>query len=168
MKNYKKSAVHTMIYMLARAKAKHFDLMLESASIDVSARQFYLLRYIFRNNGCTQREISTDLCKDKTLITRMLGTLSRKEILERRMDGEDGRIKRIFLTPKGEKLRDELLQLYCRHEHDTIDGLSLAEIEQFIITSKKMIKNCLSETEYDKIEKKLFCNITTDLSELGC
>ncbi|MFO7896897.1 MAG: MarR family transcriptional regulator [Candidatus Cloacimonadales bacterium] len=164
----KGSALSTLLFLLMRKKVKHFNQLLEPASIDVSARQFYLLRHIFRNDGCTQREISAKLCRDKTLITRMIGTLARKDILQRRPDAQDKRVKRIFLTAKGRELRDELMSIYCQHERAIVQNITESEIEQFLQISKRIIANCVSAEEYANLEERLFSQISSNLSEFGC
>lgn len=163
----KGSALSTIMHFLLRNKVHHFDKLLENASIEVTSRQFHLLRHIFRNNGCTQQEISATLCKDKTLITRMIGTLSKRGLLERRSDKLDGRKKRIFLTKQGEELRDELMDIYFQHELQMIKGIDKDELDNFIITAKKIMKNCQTADNYTNLEKNVFPRLTTNLSELG-
>jgi len=164
----KGSALSTLVFLLIRKKVKHFNRLLEPASIDVTARQFYLLRHIFRNDGCTQREISAKLCRDKTLITRMIGTLARKDILERRADSRDRRLKRIFLTAKGRDLRDELMSIYCQHERAIVENIAPEEIEQFLKIAKQIIANCVSAEEYAELQATLFTQISSNLAEFGC
>jgi DNA-binding MarR family transcriptional regulator len=72
--------------------------------------------------GLTQKEIATALARDKAVITRLLNSLSRKELVLRYADEQDRRVVRAGLTGQGadavEHLRPSLEKLLVQVYRD--------------------------------------------------
>ena len=67
-----------------------------------------ILADLWTQDGLRQQELAVSKIKDKAAISRMLDRLEEKEIVLRRADEADKRMKRIYLTPKGYALQKEI------------------------------------------------------------
>lgn len=66
-------------------------------------------------SGLTQKQLADTLAKDKAVITRLVNSLSGKELVVRSSDEKDRRVVRVCLTKKGieaaETLRPRLMEV---------------------------------------------------------
>src|SRR5512145_547646 len=68
---------------------------------DISLEQWYILHYIYQNEGCNQNKLSQSADKDSGAMTRSLNTLENKGFIERKKSYQDKREYLIYLTDKG-------------------------------------------------------------------
>jgi len=61
---------------------------------------------------------------DKGYLSRILSRLVREKLIEKRSKDDDGRVKLLSLTPKGEDLLDDLREKARREAKDALDALS--------------------------------------------
>jgi len=76
----------------------------------ISPEQFTILVILFYQDGITQTEIGTQLNRDKTTISRVLGRMIKNELITKTTDTGQKRENKIFITPKGMKIQQELIQ----------------------------------------------------------
>lgn len=65
----------------------------------VTGAQWRVIAYLMRREGVTQVEIAEELDDDKAAIGRTIERLERLGLVQRENCAEDGRAKRVFLTP---------------------------------------------------------------------
>lgn len=80
----------------------------ELAPLDLGHGRYLYLFGLYIADGRKQRELAEIIGTDKAAVTRALVRLERSGYIRRRSDPRDGRVTRVFLTPKGRKLRPRL------------------------------------------------------------
>ena len=87
--------------------------------------------------GCTQHELATSLGMEMPSLTRTLKQLEQSEIIERRIDIQDKRCRRLYFTKQGQQhmalLRDRIAeiksQLYRDLSDEQLNGLASGLIQ---------------------------------------
>lgn len=77
------------------------------------------------------KELAERLHKDQTNVARMLFKLEKKEFIYRVVHETDRRSLRVYLTPKGRDIKEEILTPSNEAYNKTIQGLSKEEVETF-------------------------------------
>jgi DNA-binding MarR family transcriptional regulator len=100
-----------LVNRTSRTIRLYLNQELKRRNFQVTGEQFSVLVHLWRQEGQTQQELGLELNKEKTTLTRMLNGLEIQEFIQRRSDPLDGRIRRIFLTSKGQKTMNKLTAL---------------------------------------------------------
>ncbi|AXR59721.1 MarR family winged helix-turn-helix transcriptional regulator [Leptospira mayottensis] len=118
----------------------------KSAGFSITPEEWVILNRLWESDGMNQNEISQKTIKDKTTVTRFLNGMEKDGLIRRVVAEEDRRSRLIFLTEKGEKLKEELIQIAksllndasmeINKEHLTITINVLAQIERNIVNLK--------------------------------
>ncbi len=77
---------------------------LDNASLSLS--DYDMIHTVRHRPGVTQDELRRLYCQDKSTIARRAARLEREGYIQRRPDPEDGRRKRLYVTDKGDALRE--------------------------------------------------------------
>lgn len=86
-----------------------------------------LLLCLYHEDGVSQSTLAEKLQVKPSTITMMIKRLERGELLRKTCDTEDKRVCRIFLTPKGYSVCDELKLVNDHHEELYTDNFSIEE-----------------------------------------
>ncbi|MEJ2193852.1 MAG: MarR family transcriptional regulator [Ignavibacteriaceae bacterium] len=76
----------------------------EVTSFGISVSQCYVLETLYFQKALTMKKLAEQMHLTISTITRIVDQLERKKFIERKQDDKDLRIRRITLTPKGEKI----------------------------------------------------------------
>jgi DNA-binding MarR family transcriptional regulator len=98
--------VAAMISYTYRSVQKHFAK--ELAQYHIGWGHFAILMSLYDQDGRSQDSLAQSRGFDKTMIAKSILRLEKEGIVYRKIDQEDKRIKRIYLTEKGRKLRPEM------------------------------------------------------------
>jgi len=85
--------------------------------------QFFLLIALYEENGILITALAKKVALDKSTLTSLLDRLERDELIQRSAHPTDRRIIQIYLTPKAEAMREDLIRIY----HET-NGLFLSRL----------------------------------------
>lgn len=109
---------------------------------NISVSQLRVLAYLSRKEGPVfQRELEEELGIRRSSITELLQNMEKSGYLQRENSPQDGRVKALFLTPKGQEL-DRKLKMYLHNlEEMMMAGISPEEKQVFQETILKMIEN---------------------------
>jgi DNA-binding MarR family transcriptional regulator len=97
----------------------------------LTTSQFFLLIALYEENGILISKLAEKVALDKATLTGIIDRLERDGLVERRDDPKDRRAIRVYLTPKAESLREELLEIYHRNNSRFLSVLSEEEREVF-------------------------------------
>jgi DNA-binding MarR family transcriptional regulator len=97
----------------------------------LTTSQFFLLIALYEENGILISKLAEKVALDKATLTGIIDRLERDGFVERRDDPKDRRAIRVYLTPKAESLREELLEIYHRNNSRFLSVLSEEEREVF-------------------------------------
>lgn len=119
---------YTVGYMLAQVcklHRQHADSLLNQVELHVG--QEMLLNQLWESGGMTQSQLAERMLLQPATVTNMLRRLEREGVVERRDDANDHRISRVYVTAKGEELKDAVSELWNRLEEQTFAGFTLEE-----------------------------------------
>jgi len=107
---------------LHRAAATHF------ARHGASVEQYVLLSVLADEDGLTQRQLRDEMDSDDNTIAAMVRVLEQRELIERTRCPDDGRARRVWLTPAGRELQQRLLQSAQPFHRAIEESISPAEV----------------------------------------
>jgi DNA-binding MarR family transcriptional regulator len=83
-----------------------------------------LLMELWDHDGRTQADLAESLWVEPPTVTKMLQRMEHADLVDRRPDATDRRAIRVFLTPKGRRLKGKVEKLWAELEERTLEGLS--------------------------------------------
>ena len=95
-----------LISILYRKGQIHLGKLLKSCN--VGASEFPVLLYLYHQDGVTQEDLVAYMCLDKSAVARIIQSLLSKNYITKAKDSKDQRCNRIYITPKGLKLKSEI------------------------------------------------------------
>lgn len=111
--------------LICRKFTKFLNIELKNAGITPAELSY--LNYLLEQNGMTQDELAKASCVDKAAVTRMIQTLEKKGVVERRADETDKRANRIYITDKAYHYADVIKEV--RQKWMQIIGVQMSRQE---------------------------------------
>ena len=127
-----------MIYVFMTDKFREHD-------IELTLEQFIVLRVLHQEDGQPQHNLALITKRHKASLTRLIGTLERKNLVARIPDSSDKRVNRIFLTKHGRRLFTQTLPVIEEAIAQVQSTLSQTEIDSLITIIQKVQKNLIIE-----------------------
>jgi DNA-binding MarR family transcriptional regulator len=131
--------IGTMIAQVARLMRRSFDE--RARSIGVTRPQWQVLSLLARNEGINQGGLAEILEVEPITLGRMIDRLQEAAMVERRPDPADRRAWRLFLTPKGNDLIDQLRPLAVETLETALEGVDPAHRDRLMIALDRMRGN---------------------------
>ncbi|MGN8753119.1 MarR family winged helix-turn-helix transcriptional regulator [Blautia sp. HCP3S3_C4] len=78
--------------------------------IGIQQGQMPIIMIVYRNNGCSQKEIAECMGVTPPTVNVSIQRLEKADIVCRRRDVKDQRIMRVYLTENGKKIVEEIQQ----------------------------------------------------------
>ncbi len=97
------------------------------ARYNLTAPRFYALVHLGDNAGITLKELSEKMFCDKSNATRIFKGLETEAYAERRRHESDGRSYRLFLTPSGKQVREQVITEHEAYNQSRLNYISHAE-----------------------------------------
>jgi DNA-binding MarR family transcriptional regulator len=133
---------------VARLTRTAFDRRV--ASLDLTRSQWWVLAYVYRDQGLTQSELAYHLDVGKVALGNLIDRLEVKGWVERRPDQKDRRIKRIYLTAKAAPVL-ESMRVPAQEIYDMIvSGLTKKQQESLVDTLLVVRKNLITDSDSGK------------------
>lgn len=95
---------------------------------NLAPEQNFIMMLLWKKDGITQNEIGERLGKDKTNITRMISNLENKGFVRKITCTDDRRCFKIYLTPSGAQLEQEVCPVMEEVGQELVDGISAEEL----------------------------------------
>jgi len=131
--------VGVKIAQVARLLRRSFDE--RARSISVTRPQWQVLSLLARNLGINQGGLADILEVEPITLGRMIDRLQDASLVERRADPADRRAWKLFLTPRGAGIVDQLQPLARETFEEALDGVDPAQRMQLMDTLDKMLAN---------------------------
>jgi DNA-binding MarR family transcriptional regulator len=96
-----------LVNRAARTMAQQLAEELRPTGVGIG--QWAVLLFLWAGDGLTQAELSRVVAIEPPTMVRTIDRMVRDGLVERRRDRSDARVSRIYLTPRGRSLRDELI-----------------------------------------------------------
>ncbi len=131
---------HVVNIVANRMKTELENVFIKN-NYDMTALQWMVLSIIYENNSISQNKLSEISKKDKTNIARIIEKLEKKKLVEKLRDDEDKRAFRLYLTPEGKTLKEELTELTIETLKKSTQGISQDEYNVCLNVLKKIYVN---------------------------
>lgn len=141
----KNQSVRKRIGALSRATHRFFWQKFKKLSIGHA--QAVTLHFICRNNGIGQKELVQHFGMDKSSITSQLKILEKNGYIERKIDANDSRGRKIFTTPKTKAVEPELYEIFSSWSELLLKGFNEDEKEFLFRFLDRMIVNAQQALE---------------------
>lgn len=106
-----------------------------------------VLDYLKDHNGSSQKEIARGCHIEAGSLTSILNRMEEKGLVERRMLHGNRRNSYVFLTEKGEELRNFVTESFESIENEAFRGISEADRQQFMKTFSRIYENLTSKED---------------------
>jgi DNA-binding MarR family transcriptional regulator len=128
---------------LVRDANRAFQRLLEKriASYGVARGQWYFLRVLWNEDGLSQRELSARVGTMEPTTVIALRTMEKSGLIRRVRSTDDRRRSHVWLTPKAQRLRTELLTLARGITDAAETGISRGELALFRRVISRMTAN---------------------------
>lgn len=124
---------------------KHIDLFIQGKlaekGIKLTRQQMILMKILFHDGPLPQNDLAFLTDRDKTSLTRLLGTMEKKNLVARIASQEDKRVNMVHLTKHGEKTITELMPVFLEIIMQMQDGISEEEQKVVIGVMKQIQQN---------------------------
>jgi DNA-binding MarR family transcriptional regulator len=128
---------------LVRDAHRAFQRLLEKriAPYGVARGQWYFLRVLWTEDGLSQRELSARVGMMEPTTVIALRSMEKAGLIRRVRSSDDKRKAQVWLTPKAQRMRNELLSVARGITDQAEDGLRRDELAQFRRTIARMTAN---------------------------
>jgi DNA-binding MarR family transcriptional regulator len=113
-----------LIKRISRGFRRQLNRNFAKAGHDVTIEQWRILRCLQNQDGQRQQDLADVVHKDKTCITRIIDSMEKRDLVVRIPDRLDRRQKLIYLTNKGKKLPEELMQIARQTSLEAQQGIN--------------------------------------------
>ena len=86
-----------------------------------------MLRLLWSQEGMTHTELARELRVQPATITKMIQRMEKAGFVLRRHDPDDQRVSRVYLTPAGRAIQDDVKQVWRRLEEEAFAGFTKEE-----------------------------------------
>lgn len=124
-----------------------FDRLLNSylARHGLTSGFWYFLRALWQENGATQKRLAqlNNVTEPTTVAT--LNAMDRLGLVRRERNAADRRKLNVFLTPRGEGLKEQLMPHAFRINEIAAEGIAPSDLETCLAVLKRMSENLSRE-----------------------
>lgn len=122
-----------------RALQRFLQLKIEPYGVTLG--MWYFLRALWSEDGLTQRELSRRVgTMEPTTLSAIL-SMEKRGLVRRVRNKKDRRKLHVYLTPKGRKIRNELIPLAKAVVATAVQSLSSGEVKQLLASLAEIQKN---------------------------
>ncbi|WP_051251803.1 MarR family winged helix-turn-helix transcriptional regulator [Psychrilyobacter atlanticus] len=108
--------------------------------LDISSGNYPIIVEIFNNEGISLNEISKRIYMDKSVVTRFVNILIKKDIVIKEKNQNDKRYYNLYLTEKGEKIYYKLVNAGKNYYNDLFNKDVDINIEKFYSDIETLLK----------------------------
>ena len=132
MHNYDpEQSVFLLLKQTSKAFREKLNRSFNEAGYDVTGEQWRIIRCLWHKDGQTQQDLSNVVHTEKTGITRIIDSMEKLDLVVRVPDRIDRRQNLIYLTNKGKRLQEELMQIYKDVSLEIQDGIDPEQLDIF-------------------------------------
>jgi DNA-binding MarR family transcriptional regulator len=141
-----KDEVNESLFMhdIARLFKKDFDRRVRK--LNLTRAQWMALSVLRRFPGINQVELADKLEVEPMTIARLVDRMEEAKWVERRADGADRRVKRLYLTPRAQNIITKLRAIALETRQDALSGITEKEHQALIRILPKIKKNLCTKS----------------------
>ncbi len=130
--------------------------------INLTASEHPFLNALYKNDGCSQEDLSNTLNIDKASTTRAIQSLLSKGLVVKTSDEKDRRVNRIYLTDQAKSIKDDLYSVLHSWEDTLTEGMTDEEKDLVYSYLFKMVQNTEKYFNENSKEKSKKGNISNN------
>lgn len=123
------------LFLLIKRTSKAFRERLNNnfvkAGYDITSEQWRILKCLWCTDGQVQQDLANVVHQDKTSITRIVDSMEKRDLVVRIPDKSDRRQNLIYMTNKGKRLQEELMQIFDKTSLEVQEGINPEQLEIF-------------------------------------
>lgn len=112
-----------------RSINKRLSSNLKASGNKITSEQYGVLKQLWLEEGQTQLDLACKTSKDKPGITRLLNNLEKKGFIKRKVNKDDKRCNKIYLTKKGKEIQDLALKIGNQTVIETTSDIDKSEMQ---------------------------------------
>jgi MarR family transcriptional regulator, organic hydroperoxide resistance regulator len=116
----------------------------ELNEFDLHSGQIFVLFELWKTDGLSQIDLSTNLKISPPAINKMVKSLARNRFVISSACSKDGRVVRVFLTPKGVAIRPQVEEKWRKLEEKLVGNLTTTEQLMLSQLFSKLVENLLA------------------------
>lgn len=109
---------------------KNLSLQLEDVGITIP--QSFILSCLLVDDGATLKEIGQKALIDSSSMTVLVDKLEKERLVERQLDTQDRRAIRVFITEKGKKVGEKVVEIGHEFNSHLYDLLGEGNQKEFV------------------------------------
>lgn len=110
----------------------------------IANEEIVVLARLYEEDGLTQTEISERTVKNKATVTRLLAAMVRKGMVRKKVDKEDGRKYRVYLTARGTRIMESFLPMVHEFIASMTADIPRRDMEVTTATMKRIYEKVLA------------------------
>jgi DNA-binding MarR family transcriptional regulator len=130
-----------LVHDVSRLRRKAIDRELKP--LGVTRSQWWVLAFLSRRDGMSQVALAAELDLGKVALGGLIDRLEAADLVERRADGDDRRVKNVFLTKNGIKLIGKMRATSAGAEGEILRDIDEADLRATVNALRAMKKNLL-------------------------
>lgn len=134
------SSVGYVVNTTAKAFQKALDAELRK-NVGVSISQWRVISTLVRQPGITQKEIADRVGIEGSTLVPIIDKMEKDGFVKRKLDDEDRRINRIYLTTKADDLWNSMIECALKIRKLSTKEISEEEIKTALDVLRKISKN---------------------------
>ena len=134
------SSVGFIVNTTAKAFQKALDAELRK-NVGVSISQWRVISTLVRQPGITQKEIADRVGIEGSTLVPIIDKMEKDGFVKRKLDDEDRRINRIYLTTKADDLWNSMIECALKIRKLSTKEISEEEIKTTLDVLRKISKN---------------------------
>ena len=135
------NAIGFWIHRVYQASRNEMYRVFREAGEDITPEQWAILIRLWEKDGVAQSELSDATFRDAPTMSRILDSMERQGLLERRPHETDRRVRLIHLTRHGKALEKKLVPLVEKIVGGMVEGIDDRALATTRATLKKMFAN---------------------------
>jgi len=120
---------------------KQLTIRFKKSGCNLTPEDFSIISRLWEENGISQSLLVEKTLKDKTRVTKLLGSLIKKNYIYKVTDKSDRRNKTIFLTEEGDRLKKIIIPIVLELNEQATDGIDSDDVLLLQTLLGKLIGN---------------------------
>jgi MarR family transcriptional regulator for hemolysin len=134
------NSIGFVVYFASKTFQKAFDLELRN-KIGITITQSKVIFALYLRSGLNQRELADKIGVESPTLVPIIDKMEEDGYVQRKLDPQDRRIKRIYTTSKTDLLWDSITECATQIKKASTKDVSEQEIQSALGVIKKITKN---------------------------
>lgn len=109
--------------------------------LKITLSRWRVLSTLTAQDGRSIGQLADYMVMEQPALSRVIDQMERDRLVVRRMASDDNRVVRVYLTPAGQQMFEEIRPLEIQHYKKVIDGIDQDELRQLSALLQKVWEN---------------------------